>query len=300
MSSAMTRIWLILGLWGSVTAVFAGTLSEQPKLIYASNRSGDFNLFVFNADGSDPVNLSNTNTSDLYPAWSPDGKHIVYSSERNGYRALYIMDADGSNVRQLTKDTIRDGAAAWSPDGKKIAFSRPIDGGNLDIFVIDVDGSHLTNLTNDPAYDMSPAWSPDGKKIAFSSNRGGVAFRIYVMDADGKNVQDVSKCDCTMGYMYPAWSPDGKTLTFADMVDAGLEIFSCSPSGEDRRQLTKLGGWNTHAAWSPDGKRIAFQHYTPGSEVGSLYTMDASGANPVKVLEDEGPLDGGRPAWKPK
>lgn len=60
------------------------------------------------------------------------------------------------------------------------------------------------------------------------------------------------------------------------------------------------GGINTHPAWSPDGKRIAFEHHDDVDQPGSLYIMDADGGNQKRIILRQGPVDGGRPAWRPK
>src|SRR5437879_1076654 len=97
--------------------------AEQPRLLYASNRTGHVNIFLINADGTSPKGLTDGSRVDGYPAWSPDGKKIAFASDREGQFAIYVMDADGGNVKKLTNDNVMDRYPTWSPDGKKIAFS---------------------------------------------------------------------------------------------------------------------------------------------------------------------------------
>ncbi len=84
-----------------------------------------------NADGSNPVRLTNEPGDDFAPSWSPDGTQIVFVSDRDqtaGIYDLYIMNADGSGVSRLTNDTAIDYSPDWSPDGKKIVFRSHHDG----------------------------------------------------------------------------------------------------------------------------------------------------------------------------
>jgi TolB protein len=280
-------------------AALPADVQKEAKLVYPSNRTGDVNLFLINPDGSAPKNLTDSRARDTFPAWSPDGKKIAFTSDRNGNRDIYVMDADGGYVKQLTRAKVDSREPAWSPDGKKIAFCRHLDN-NPDIFVMDADGSNPTNLTNNPAYDGDPAWSPDGKKIAFASDRGGQGFRPYVMDASGANIKELSSVPNRLGFTYPAWSPDGKRIIFSEPANKALEVFLCDADGSNKKQLTKLGDRNSMSAWSPDGKKIAFNHMAGGDNDGSLYLMDADGGNPTEILKAEGPIEGGRPAWKPK
>ena len=114
-------------------------------------------------------------------------------------------------------------------------------------------------------------------------------------------MEDLSKTDNPQGYVYPTWSPDGKQIAYAEPVEeGGVEVFVMGADGSNKKQLTKMGGMNTHSAWSPDGKKIAFQHWGQGEESASLYMMDPDGSNQKEVVKGEGPVEGGRPAWKPK
>ncbi len=297
------RFYLIAA---ALSCTFLGTLVAQApesklKLLYPSNRTGDVNIFLINPDGTEPKNLTGHRGQDTFPAWSPDGKKIAFSSDRTGNREIIVMDADGRNAKQLTQGKETNRAPAWSPDGRKIAFCRHLNNNsNPEIFVMDADGANPVNLTNDPAFDADPAWSPDGKKIVFASTRGGQGFCLYVMDADGSNVKPFTSVPNNYGYSSPAWSPDGQRIAFSEPVDQGLEIFACDVDGKSKKQLTKLGGLNTQCAWSPDGKKIAFNHVARGFADGSLYIMEADGSNPTEILVAEAPMEGGRPAWKPK
>jgi Tol biopolymer transport system component len=80
-----------------------------------SNRDGNREIYVMNADGSGQIRLTNQAGHDYQPAWSPDGQWIVFTSERTGNLEIYIMNANGSGVIQLTNHPAQDSDPAWSP-----------------------------------------------------------------------------------------------------------------------------------------------------------------------------------------
>jgi TolB protein len=79
-------------------------------------------VFVMDADGSNPQNLTNDPAYDGWPAWSPDGTKIAFASNRRGNHRIYVMDADGKNVLPIVHDEGRATAPAWTPDGRSIYF----------------------------------------------------------------------------------------------------------------------------------------------------------------------------------
>jgi TolB protein len=124
--------------------------------------SGDEEIYVARADGSEIVALTDDEALDSAPAWSPDGTQIAWESTRDGAdREIYVMDADGSHVRQLTDNALHDEGPAWSPDGRLITFTRS-DTADApgDVWVMYADGSDAAPLTSTPVIEESPDWQP--------------------------------------------------------------------------------------------------------------------------------------------
>jgi Tol biopolymer transport system component len=110
------------------TATFTPTFTPTPfgvgsgKIAFQSNRGGDEEIYVINADGSSLQQFTDNDWDDYDPAWSPDGSKIAFASYRDGDWEIYIINADGSGLQQLTDNDLHDWGPAWSPDGSKIAF----------------------------------------------------------------------------------------------------------------------------------------------------------------------------------
>jgi dipeptidyl aminopeptidase/acylaminoacyl peptidase len=140
-----------------------------------------------NADGSNPIRLTNNSAHDSSPVWSLDGTKIAFFSERDGNREVYRMNAEGSNPVNLTNNSAQDHTPAWSPDGTKIAFTSERDG-NGEIYLINSDGSNLVRLTNNPTADEYPDWSPvrEGRRWLVGANRTDRGFDPpFGAEADG-------------------------------------------------------------------------------------------------------------------
>ncbi|MCX7021015.1 MAG: hypothetical protein NTW26_01845 [bacterium] len=199
------------------------------RIAFTSDRDGDEEIFVMDTDGSNQTQLTYNNSSDAFPAWSPDGGRTTFSSDRDGDSEIFVMDADGS------------------PDGGRIAFVSDRSG-DAEIIVMDADGSNQTQLTDNTSQDWCPAWSPDGRRIAFDSERDG-DDEIFVMDADGGNQTQLT--NNTSVDEYPAWSPDGRRIAFDSDRDGDWEIFVMDADGRNQTQLTDNASYDTASAWCP-------------------------------------------------
>jgi len=120
---------------------------DGSQAVFQSNRSGLYQIYRVEADGSDVTRLSDIPGIASDPAWSPCGTRIAFTSWAGAETIIQMMDSDGSNVAILTDEGI---APSWSPDCSKIAFSSNRDvavQSARDIWIINADGSELRKLT---------------------------------------------------------------------------------------------------------------------------------------------------------
>ena len=283
-SSIMFCVMLLLGFEVWINAL--AQAPQQAQIAFNSDRDGNYDIYVMDADGNNQTRLTNNPVWDSSPAWSPDGQRIAFCSRSIIAFDIYVMDADGNNQTRLTNHPASDEFPCWSPDGKRIAFDSNRDG-NYKIYVMDADGRNLRNLTNNPA--SLPAWSPDGQRIAFVSYQDDALGEIYIMDADGSNQTRLT--NNPGGDIFPSWSPDGQRIAF---VSRGQDIYVMDADGSNQRNLTNSPGGDSFPCWSPDGKKIAFSSLRDGNW--EIYVMDADGSNQRNLTNS--PADDNDPDWK--
>lgn len=269
------------------------------RIAFASDRDGDFEIYLIDPDGGGLARLTDNETDDISPAWSPDGERLAFVSYRDGNAEIYAMDVTGGSQTRLTDDPASDLDPAWSPDGARIAFTS--GRGNTDeVYVMNADGGGLMNHShNMEGDDVQPAWSPDGTMIAFASNRDD-NFEIYVSNADdGGNQRNLSNNAATDSN--PAWSP--MRITFQsdrdsppNIPETNFEIYSMSgANGSNQTRLTTNAddsstppvdeSFDVAPARSSDGARLAFASTRDGDF--EIYLANADGSGAIKLTDND-------------
>lgn len=256
------------------------------KIVYETyrktNGKENWELYMINADGSNPVNLTNTTDLDeLYPHASPDGTKICFAADEGTgatkVRNVYYMNIDGTG-RVKVADNARQ--PCWSPDSKTIAYLK----GEFDRYTIKdyaTTGVFFYNLktkkhTQHPnksllhLYNIS--WSPDGKWFV-ATVHGGMGFKhaILAFKTDGNTVYDLTKYGVTG--CRPDYSLDGKRITWGltdwDLCIANIDTTSLAPKVTDKWLFLNCRKEYEayHSDFSPDGKYLAFSHGPKGQEM---------------------------------
>ncbi len=262
---------LILSITSAVGTLLlaSGVQAEAPKkqqIAFYSNRDGNFEIYVMDVDGNNPLRLTINPAIDAGPSWGPRGKKIAFHSNRGGNYDIFVMDANGNNQINLTNSPdAHDREPDWSPDGDSIAYQSK-DTGHYDILIVSANGKDNRNLTNKPnSRDQYPAWSPDGASIAFTSNRGG-NDDIFVMQASGNRPRNLTEKDidgpeglrlANARDSLPSWTADGKKIVFSSVNSNRVWIMDAD--GKNRKQIIPKDGNDRDAAVSPDGKFVVFQ-----------------------------------------
>jgi len=284
------------------------------KIVYESNRDGNWELYLMDAEGSNPVNLTRTpNVDEMYPHASPDGRKICFVADEvyqtpqgeKKIRNVYYMNIEGGGRTKVAENARQP---CWSPDGTAIAYTMgkstkytTLDYATRGIFIYDLKTGQTRQIPNKSimhAYNI--AWSPDGKWFAYTVHKAmGFGHAIVVMDVEGERIYPLNIGGCR-----PDWSPDGRRLAWVLADDkialADFDPERCRPGApmpvrlENQRVVIRAPGKKMevyHPDWSPDGKYIAFSYGQGEEMVGrtgtwDIYVARASGGPWVRLTRD--------------
>ncbi len=131
---------------------------DGSKIAYRCCDDDNWEIYVMNADGTSPTNISNSPGWDTDQAWSPDGIQIAFSSDRDGNAEIYVVKPDGTSLTRVTNTSgDHEYDPSWAPGSSRVAVECTI-GTNVEVCVVDAQGE--TNVSNHPWVDMDPVWSP--------------------------------------------------------------------------------------------------------------------------------------------
>jgi Tol biopolymer transport system component len=343
MSAATMAIAALLALTtnlGAGTASDSGAVQPQPertpqpketidlaaipfKLVFETYRPTDgkdnWELFMMNADGSEPVNLTNTpDVDEMYPHVSPDAAKISFVVDegrgRNRIRHVYYMDIDGKNRVHVAEHARQP---CWCFDSKSIAYlrgeyerysTREYATAELMFYYLEKKW-HRPHVNTDLHHAYATCWSPDGKWF-LAAVQGGMGYSdtIIAFEAFGKDVYDLARWG--VKGCRPEFNFDGTRMFWGEtdwnLMTGDIDTTGPEPKVTNIRELVRCGRKFKvyHIEPSPDGKYIAFT-YGPsrgGQQVGgkargwNICISDLTG-NWVQITDDG--LHNKEPDWVP-
>ena len=279
-----------------IVAAFIGVRGvSATEIAFVSNRSGNQEISVMNADGSNARAATANRSINTFPSWSPSGESILYTSFRYANRPLLFVSTRGHGKPGRVLSRLGDRAGVYrgvfAPTGPKLAVAMSA-GEAAEIFSVSLDGKDLKRLTNNRAIDVSPTWSPDASRIAFVSDRSG-SPQIYVMNADGGDQRRL-----TFQGSYnsnPAWSPDGRWIAYETRLEGQFDIWLIDPTGSTNVPLVSHPRSDEGPSWAPNARKLAFSSTRRGRA--DIYVIDLSGDNLLRLTENAG--DNTNPSWGP-
>ena len=220
-------------------------------------------VFIMNADGTDPQRLTHNNVLDGGPSWSPDGHHLAFSSTRSGAWEVFVIEVATRAVTQLTgltgaEDDVGSAAPDWSPDGTQITFERFIRVNGIapkTVYVMDADGQHQRPILRDPPLDgpttlrYFPRWSADGQRILFYEAkwlRDGDVKR-FIVQRIGRTKQEITDITDRLGNNFliagGSWTANDRAFLFSlklnDRPNPNYNLYRYTFGTRGLRRLTR-------------------------------------------------------------
>lgn len=247
--------------WPDFDNVYLGRplwTSDNRSIIFASNKTGEQQLWLGDTNGSSAPQLLPIAPAVVDAALSATGKLAVVRELHDTDIWRLNLDLIGREETVLPEhsanSTRLEANPQISPDGSRIAFESNRSGFS-EIWTSNVDGSHPVELTETKHPGTgSPAWSHDGARIAFDSRIDGVP-RIYWIPSQGGRPSVLTASGERS--VVPNWSADDKWIFFTSDHDAQAQIWRIPAQGGTAEQVTRNGGFAPVA--SPDSE---FLYYT--------------------------------------
>lgn len=215
---------------------------DGARFAFSSRRSGNFDVYVMNADGTGTKQLTSAKENDSHPSWASSGREIAFVRDED----IYAMNADGSAVRRISDPLVEESDPAWSPDGRWIAYVRREPGtAAREVWLMRPDGSNRHRLAPQTARSATPAWSPDSSRLVFSSNEEGGRYVLYTIGVDGKGLRRVAPT--AQHNFEPSWSPDGSKIAYQEEG----AIYAVELGGGDVQKLTDGDTNDSSPVWNP-------------------------------------------------
>jgi Tol biopolymer transport system component len=252
-------------------------------LVLSSNRGGEFSLWRFPLDGSEPVLIPGAAGGADEPRVSSTGR-LVYESWRVSASIWSLPLASGGPPRLLLPTTRMEWDAERSPRGGRLTFVSDRSGA-AEVWTAEEDGSDPVRLTSfGGAYTHTPRLSPDGGTIAFATPLSG-NFDLFLVDAEASSPRRATEHPAED--FAPAWSPDGRAIYFGSTRSGEWQIWRLELDGGSEQQVTANGG--RVAQVSPDGR---FLYYGKPAEPG-LWRLELLGGATTeeRVLDELEPVD---------
>ena len=259
---------------------------DGTRIAFLSNRTGPPEVWLTEADGADPVQLTNepewAEVSD--PSWSPDGKSIAYSArpKADAPSGIFVVPASSGAAKQITPADLDSFRPTWSHDGSSIYFSSLVSAsGSGEIWKVPATGGVPVQMTHGGGYYALE--SPDGKWLYFLDlNRP-----LRRMPAAGGESTEIAKTTLTRLSLHgvPAMAATSKGIYFLIAADQaqtasgdpkvnkktaassqGGVIQFIDGEGGEPKTIATISRWPASGlSVSPDGKYLLYSQYDQSS-----------------------------------
>lgn len=265
---------------------FPGPSPLGEKLLFQSNRDGDWDIYIMNSDGNGVRQLTNNKARDEAPVFSPDGYTFAFTSTRNDTihthlddvtREIYLGNINNGNVVRLTHNNSDDWAPLFSRDGKKLFFlsdrndprNVPAHEKTNDIFMADLETKQVIAVTDFPGKKGLGGLDADGKHLFFSL-KVNEKYDIYVKNMHREAQRKFFGTDGDDAGV--KLSHNGHKLVFFSNANGNFDIYLVNMKDRNPVRLTCDAALDAYPVFSANDKKIYFHSNREGTF--QIYAVD--------------------------
>ena len=203
--------------------------ADGSQLLFASNMSGQFNLWRVPVEGGWPDQLTAFSDETVRGAGvSPTDGRILLCADHDGdeFHQLYMLDTERGWPHKLTDAPQVQhyvSGSAWSSDGTKFAYAanarNPSD---MEVWVRDVESGETRAVFGEGMFSFPGQFSPDGSKLLTLDFRNNSDASIHLVDLETGEARELTPHDDEAIFFSGPWAPDGSG--FYMVTDAGSEF----------------------------------------------------------------------------
>ncbi len=265
------------------------------KILFQSNRDGDWDIYLMNIDGTDVKQLTNDEARDEAPVFSPDGTAFAFTSTRDDtvhthledlIREIYLGNINEGYVVRFTRNNSDDWAPFFSHDGENLFFlsdrnnqNNVPEGEKLnDVFMADLKTQQTIPITTFPGKKGLGDLSHDGRELFFSLKVNG-KYSIFVKSIKQATYQKfLGTGGDDAGVKI---SHNGKELAFFSNVNGNYDVYMASLKDRIARRLTCSSALDAFPVFSANDMKIFFHSNRTGTF--QIYAIDLT--TPVEKKE---------------
>ncbi len=253
--------------------------ADHIAFIYAED------LWVADADGSQPIRITVDEGIESDPYFSPDGKLIAFSAQYDGNNDVFIIPVDGGIPVRLTWHPGNDIVKGFTPDGGSVLFASQrstFSGRYYQLYTVKITGGLPEKL------EIPNAWfacySPDGKSMAYTpltpqylqwkNYRGGTISTIWIYSFADHSVVKIPQPQGGCNDADPMWA--GNKIFFTSDRNGEFNLFVYDIASKEIKQLTSYTDFPILKASAGNGK-IIFE------QAGYLHTYDISQSQAARL-----------------